>query len=92
MISNSLFLIMPKQKSVSSKGKGKRRATYDPFTDNEDFANEYKSPFPIHSHEEGKKFQCFSKINLILPKHFDEATLQTIGLKDDIYAMCATLG
>ena len=83
---------MPKQKPVSSKGKGKRRATHDPSSDDEDFADEYKSPFPIHFHEEGKKFQSFSKRNLILPKYFDEATLHTIGLKDDIYAMCAALG
>ena len=62
--------------------------------DNEvsDLTKEYRAPFTIRSHEEGKKFISLLGRRFSLPKFFDNGVLYDLGVEEDMEILSDQLG
>ena len=62
--------------------------------DNEvsDFTKEYRAPFTIRSHEEGKRFHSLLGRRFSLPKFFDSGVLYDLRVEEDMEILSDQLG
>ena len=49
-----------------------------------DLAKVYNAPFPLKTHEEGKRYTILDSKNISTCKYFQDEILNYLGIKDDI--------